>query len=379
MVDRPRSRRVYLAALGSLGASTLAGCSSVEAIVDTQVKKFNDRVQWSTKVGEPNDLHLTNGILYVYTDDAIYALKAQTGNQIWKTSLPKDNPERVGYYPPFTVTKDRLYLSGWKGVFAFSMDDGSLVWQRDDLDLFRRALVVDGSLYCQHGNTLNVIDPESGSQEREHIFDENSIEAYGPAYRPADGRFYYAIKDQSGPNLVRTVDPMTGEVEWELQIPSSRTQTRPVVGDDFIYVVSGDTRVDRIGQNELLAIDPDRQEIAWQVQSRAALKPPVVGQNRVFVASHGTDKGFLTAIDPRERTAVWNHRVVDGEGYLSRPLIGQSRVTVAIEGHYIHTRVIEDGSVDESFQLPLVQDVQPVQDSERLYVAAGTNVWALDR
>ena len=379
MVDIRRSRRAYLATLGSLGASSLAGCSSIQTIVDTQVQKFDDRVQWSANVAKANDLHLAEGTLYVYTDNAIYALNAQSGDQKWNTSLPKDDSDRVGYYAPFTVTEDRIYFSGHEGVFAYSTDDGSQVWQRDDLDLFRRALVVDGSLYCQTGNTLNVIDPESGSQEREYEFDENNIEAYGPAYRPADGRFYYVVKDDFGPNVVRAVDPTTGEIEWDLSVPFSRTQTRPVIGNDFLYAVSARNNVDQIDQNELVAVDPDQQEIAWQVQTRAALKPPVVGENRVFVASHGTDKGFLTAIDPQDRTAVWSHLVVDGQGYLSRPLVGESRVTVAIEEQQIHTRTIDDGTEVSSFQLPTAHDIQPVQDGERLYVAGGTNVWGLDR
>ena len=382
MVDRPRSRRAYLAALGSLGASSLAGCSSVEAVVDTQLKKFDDRVQWSTKVHEPIDLHLADGTLYVYTRDAIYALNAQSGNQIWETSLPKDDPDRACYYAPFTVTEDRIYLSGCKGMFAYSTDDGSQLWRRDDLDLFKRTLLIDGLLYCQTGHTLNVIDPESGSTNRNHtLSDGPNTGLYGPTYRPADEMFYYVVDTavRGDPDLVRAVDPSTGEVEWDLEIPFSRTQTRPVVGDDFLYVVSGDARVDRIEENRLFAVDPELQELTWTAQSRAALDPPVVGRDHVFVASYGTDEAFLTAVDSREGTAAWSHRVTDRDGRLSRPRVGQSRVTVAIGGRQIHTRTIADGTEAESFQLPMVQNVQPVQDGERLYVAAGTNVWALDR
>lgn len=223
----------------------------------------------------------------------IHSLETRYGRQ----HSQKKNPERVRYYAPFTVTEDRIYLSGFRGTFAYATDDGSQLWQRDELGLFKRALAIDGSLYFQTGRTLSVLDPESGSLEREHkLTNEFNRNISGPAYRPADGLLYYAVETAPGkPDIVRAVKSATGEVQWNLEIPSPHMQNRPVVGDGLLYLVSGEAHVDKIEQNRLFAVDPNRQELAWTVQSGAAFKPPVVGENHVFIVSHGTDKGYLTA------------------------------------------------------------------------------------
>jgi outer membrane protein assembly factor BamB len=136
-----------------------------------------------------------------------------------------------------------------------------------------------------------------------------------------------------------SLDPRTGELNWQIDVFTQRTVSSPIVVDGLVYGTTGSGA----GGNYVVAVLPGREpKLVYDVRKQAPYVPtPVAKDGLLFLWS---DKGIVSCVRAATGELIWQERV--GGNYSGSPVIAGNRLYC----------IDEDGVVvvlaaDESYQL----------------------------
>jgi len=277
-------------------------------------------------------------MVYVPTDDGVYALDSQTGEELWHypTTMP------VGHSP--TVVDDVMYIPVMdKTIHAVNALDGQKIWQTDRAGggFTTSPLVINGIVYAgSHDGYFYAFNKEKGA----YIWsvDTGGPIRYSAAYDDETNTIYFASNDM----YAYAVDSTHGTVRWKqgpfpgdgfttywpvvfqdrvvfsrsANYPSSMSQdlnqttARAVFnGEPLLFPtasLAGVSDIDATRFSQWLTEDPDRQTvyvldkttgeetdiapILWWGNSSGNRYPPVVGpENRLWFLSMWNDSSWF--------------------------------------------------------------------------------------
>ena len=221
---------------------------------------------------------------------ALYCLKSETGEELWKFEYPSEYDDMYGYEPgprccP-VVDGERLYIFGVEGMLhCLQVADGKEVWKKDTTLEFGvvqnffgvgSTPIVEGDLLiCQiggspvgspgiqsgevKGNSSGIVafDKRTGAQKYK-ITDE--LASYSsPLTTTIDGRRWGFLFARGG--LVG-FEPATGKVDfqypWRARILESVNASNPVVSGDLVLI----SECYGVGSS-VLKVKPGGYELVW--------------------------------------------------------------------------------------------------------------------
>ncbi len=303
---------------------------------------WGDRVFVTTAVSDAEQEAPRKG-LYFGGDrprprDTIYrweliALDRDDGSVVWrrvaKTGKPTTPIHLKNSYASETPVTDGERVYAWfgaAGLFCYDLD-GQLVWQKD-LGTFPTRLgwgtasspAIDGDrLFVQCDNEersfLVAFNKKTGEELWRVDRDEKSSWSTPLVWKNAQRTELVT----SATNRVRSYDPASGQLLWELSGMSVITCPTPVAGRELLYVSSGyvlDTR------RPLLAIRPggsgditlgdsesSNAAVAWRQKLGGPYNPsPLVYGDLVYVLY---DRGFFACFDAKTGKPVYDKQRID--------------------------------------------------------------------
>ena len=233
-------------------------------------------IAWKRGFGQGSDrgAHVTatpvaaNGKIYVMDGEAtVTAFDAQSGSQLWRTSLrPDSKRDKEAFGGGLALADGKLYVtSGYRFAAQLNADTGAVTWRTNTEQPIHAAPTVSG------------------------------------------GRVFAVAVD----NTLLTFDTATGATGWTYQALSESARILAASSP----AVSGDTVVASFGSGELVALRAANGNDLWnEALSRAnrnnALSEirdipgrPVIYQGDVFAVSHS---GVFAATDLRSGQARWS-------------------------------------------------------------------------
>ncbi len=288
----------------------------------------------------------------------VYALDAQSGEVIWKTTAHKGEPRTKRHikatYANATPATDGRYLVamfGGEGLFTFDMQ-GKLLWKKDlgrlDMGAYNlrsyewgpasspiiyRDLVI---VQCdtQDESFLLAANIQTGDTVWRTVRDE--LPSWGtPTIFPGPRRDEL-ISNAS--NFIRGYDPLTGNELWRLGGSSKITAPTPIFTKDLIVVASG-----RRPERPLFAIRPgasgeitlangqsSNRWVAWSKAGRGSYMPTplIYGEHLYVLANHGVLDCYVL----QTGEDVYRQRIPhQGAGFSASPVAADGRLYLSGE------------------------------------------------
>ena len=220
----------------------------------------NVAVLWSyvlQEVTEEGAPAVANGMVYFAAgntfsnmDFAVYALKADTGDLVWKSAIS------VPTFGSPAVDNGVVYLIAG-AVYAFNADTGAVVWEYQGGN-------------CQYAPTL----------------------ANGIVYAVCDSDVVYALNAGNGTTI------------WQYST-KGKIYAPPAVANGALYVNSGDGNV--------YALNANTGAVIWQKQLGASLSPPATlniyggGQAVANGSLYLAVRNYFYALDANTGAIIWRH------------------------------------------------------------------------
>lgn len=328
---------------------------------------WGDRVFVTTAVQEEApekvDRRVTGG---VYRWE-VHCYDLTTGKALWHRVATRGAPRIATHqgntYASETPVTDgrRVYAYfGMTGLFAYDLE-GNLAWKKDlgvspmeaDWGTSSSPLIHDGTLYLQidsEGDSFLVaLEAETGDEVWRVARDEGSNWS-SPILWKSSKRTELVAAGQK----VRSYDPKTGELLWEMGVGGGRCSSSPTADDERLYVGS-EERDD--GGGVLLAvragasgdITPREGEtrstgVVWSREKAAPpMASPLVHRGLVYALKRRT--GIVTAHDAETGEEVYKKRLEGAPGFWASPWVADGKVFCLDETGTTH--VLRAGSAFE--------------------------------
>jgi outer membrane protein assembly factor BamB len=316
---------------------------------------------WDVDIGGKNHEYgsgtLRDGVLYITTNmGKMYAIDTARGTVLWDMHL-EDNPVAPLAY-------DDMVLSGSETLYAFTAD-GSEKWRKDIRASsppvpFKNSLLVgtvDGTLYAL-------------TAEGEEIW---RTEFDGPVFPSYDTTHIYATSGSS----CYCIDEDTTEILWSFQT-NGPILSPPLLIEKTVYFGGTDT--------SMYALNAKDGTLRWTYRAGWGIKStPVFADGCLFFGS--LDNTFY-ALDAQDGVLRWSftcQSAIQGS-----PAVYGEYVFFGCDDGRVYAINKSDGRVAWSFSpsFSLNGDVynylttpipsNPVVGDDKLYIAAGGTIFALD-
>lgn len=412
----PRSW-VFLAscALVALGASSAdaqewtrfrgpngAGASEADTIPDHWTDadyRFNVElpgVGHSSPVIWGNRVFLTSALEESATR-IVLCLSAEDGKTLWKKEFdssvhPKHDFNSFASATP-VVDEERVYFL-WSSPSEYTLlaldHEGNDAWRRDlgpyvsqhscgasPVIYHDLVIVANDQGDEQHGgvSSLIAVDRKTG-EKRWETPRKTEVVAYSTpcVYTPAGGADELIFN--SGAHGITSVDPESGNINWELDALDKRSVSSPVIASGFIFGSTGSGK----GGNYAVAIKPKdareghEAEVAYRVENSAPYVPSVVAKDDlVFMWS---DAGVVSCLRGATGKEVWRERV--GGNYHGSPVRVRDRLyCVADDGTVVVLAAGEEfRRIDK---IPLGEECRstPAVANGRMYLRTVSRLFAI--
>jgi outer membrane protein assembly factor BamB len=237
-------------------------------------------------------------------------------HQLWATHVGGD----VGLSAP-AVVDGVVYIGSWdRRIYAIEADTGGILW-----------------------STLT-----------DEIHEDAPAVANGIVYSHSNAGTLYAM------------DATTGDVLWTAD--PGHAVSSPTVSGNHVLV---------LGYGELDAYDGQTGELIWSAGPiDLAVNAPTVARGRILVVDEG---GFVTAVNPRNGTIVWQRRIKDESFQLSTPAVANDVLYVGAAGsNTVYAINAENGRVVWQTELDSLMDSSPAVANGVVYIGGYAGIYALD-
>jgi outer membrane protein assembly factor BamB/predicted MPP superfamily phosphohydrolase len=279
--------------------------------------------EWSFKTG--GKVYSTpayhKGVVIVGSSDHfIYGLNAKTGELVWKIEANK----AVLGSP--AVAKGKAYIGASDGIFrAIDVKSGKTIWTFDQVKGYVSTLptLADGKvIFGSWQNGFYALDQKSGKLIWEwsngHANRMFSAAACYPVV--VNNRVFVVAPDR----FMTAIDLKTGKTVWREKKDDYRVRESMGLSKDKKLVLA------KTMDGELIGVpnNADNLGISWKAKLKLPyeLAPTAIYSNSkyIFVPS---DKGLLTAVDPKSGETAWQYKI--SNGMINPPLVLKDRVVVS--------------------------------------------------
>jgi len=227
-------------------------------------------------------------------DGVLYAFDAASGARQWSyaaTTLPDESePKDVGNTPAFrgppAIAHGQVYVSNFNGfLYAIDATTGTEQWRMKTTDgSFRWGpTVVGDTVYAVSQVELIAADAVDGTVQWRFSDDPGSMKESATV---AGETIYVASGESYGSLQITALDRRDRSIEW--RVPG-RPQASFSAGPDRLYVPL---------YGNLVAIDRDSGEIAWELETESVIGGPPVVTNGGIVAAD--ERGSVFGIGSAE-------------------------------------------------------------------------------
>lgn len=281
----------------------------------------------------------------------VLCLDAADGKILWRREFTSTvhTKHKMNSYASCTpaVDAERVYVA-WTAPEEYTL----MALDHEGNDVWHRNL---GPFVSQHsGGTspiiyqdLVIIGNEQGDEDKNGIsflaaFDRRTGEPRWQRARQTENVAYSTpcvfsqpgkpdeLIFNSGAHGITSIDPQTGNVNWEIDVLDKRSVSSPVIAGGLIFATCGSGG----GGNYVAAVRPpakkgDQPEIAYRVDDSAPYVPTVVAKDdRIFLWS---DAGVVSCLEASTGKQIWKKRV--GGAYSGSPVIaGDKLVCMSMDG-----------------------------------------------
>lgn len=299
---------------------------------------------------------------------------------------------------PVTDGKRVVACFGPEGLYCYNFE-GKLLWKRD-LSSIDSSFAMDRQYEWGFGSSPVIHDGLVILQC------DLSKDSFLAAYRLEDGsRAWSTPRDEipswSSPvvwrnrqraevvtnasQYARGYDPATGKELWRLAKKSEATIPMPVIGDDLVYITSGNRPIQPIiavrpGAAGDISLGPngDRSErIAWSKKRGGPyMTTPIVYGRYLYVCSNA---GMLTCYEADTGKEIYKERL-GGVSYTASPVAADGRIYFTTEQGEV--RVVKAGPKFELLAVNKLDDVcmaTPAISGGTLFVRSQHFLFALGR
>jgi outer membrane protein assembly factor BamB len=276
----------------------------------------------------------------------VLCLDRRTGKVLWEREATVATPHE-GYHRQYgsfasnaPVTDGRMVYAffGSRGLYAYDLN-GKLAWKKDFPPMKMLlsfgegvAPVLDGdSLYLkfdhQEGSYLLALDKRNGKELWRVDRDETSSWS-APLMVTHQGKKQLVV---SASKKVRSYDPASGKVIWEVAGLGANVIPVPVAANGMVYAMSG------FRNPNLLAIKLGREgdltgadAIAWTNDRGNSYTPsPVLHDNKLYIL---TDNGTLTCLNATTGEAHYRQqRLPKTYNFKASPVAANGKLYLATE------------------------------------------------
>ena len=279
--------------------------------------------KWSFKTG--GKVYSTpayhKGVVIVGSSDHyIYGLNAKTGELIWKAEANK----AVLGSP--AVAKGKAYIGASDGIFrAIDVKSGKTIWTFDQVKGYVSTLptLADGKvIFGSWQNGFYALDQKSGKL----IWEWSN----GHANRMFSAAACYPVVVNNSVFIVApdrfmtAIDLKTGKTIWREKKDDYRVRESMGLSMDKKLVLA------KTMDGELIGVpnNADNMDISWKAKLKLPyeLAPTAIYSNSKYIFVP-TDKGLLTAVDPKSGETAWQYKI--SNGMINPPLVLKDRVVVS--------------------------------------------------
>lgn len=131
-------------------------------------------------------------------------------------------------------------------------------------------------------------------------------------------------------NGIFAIDPMSGEINWEISVFNQRCVASPIIAGDLVLGSCGSGG----GGNVLVAVNPEpTPKEVFRVTSQANYVPtPIAHEGLVFLLSDKT--GVVSCVEVETGKTLWKERV--GKGFSGSPIIAGERLYLVDDNGVMH-------------------------------------------
>lgn len=321
------------------------------------------RVKWKFPTGDRviSSPVCQDKVLYFGGDDGnIYAVEAETGQQLWKRATGGPAPSTPA------VANGTVYAGSYEGKFyALNAQTGAIRWKfatggerrfeakgihgleprnqtmADQYDVFLSSpVIVQGTVYFGSGDGyLYALDAASG--ELKWKFKTGDVIHASPAY--ADGVLYVGSWD----SFFYAVDAATGKEKWRFHGGEDPVihnqvgfQSSAAVVDGVVYVGCRDSNV--------YALDAATGKEKWRFNNEMSwvISSPAVTQGKVFFAT--SDSSLYHVVDATTGKSVLKQQ--DKAYLFSSPTVVGDVVLIGVLNGTLEARNLKSGELLWDFQ-----------------------------
>lgn len=236
---------------------------------------------------------------------ALYALNAQTGEEIWRTPLMNRTGTGI-VLEGIAQDKTHVYAATPGRIYALNKKDGSVAWdfvmpENENGQMHPPQLSDDGILYTHSGFKLYALDVKTGSikwsyepparQDRLEGHPRLRYDALPHIYK--DLVFVIEID-----GLISAVNRHTGKVEWQIN-------GKPVTGGYPYFVTTPEEKIILHSSGALLQLNATEHKVDWWFSAAFSGRGKATLYKNLVL--FGTDHRYLYAIDRLTGDEVFRH------------------------------------------------------------------------
>ncbi len=331
-----------------------AGIGQADIPGEWSEKDYNWRVELpgighSCPVFWGNKIFLTSAFEDTCTR-IVLCLDAADGKLLWRREFTSTvhTKHKMNSYASCTpaVDAERVYVA-WTAPEEYTLmaldHDGNDVWQRNlgpfvsqhsggtSPVIYEDMVILGNEQGDEAANGISfliAVDRRTGETRWQRARQTEQVAYSTPCVFSQPGKPDELIFN-SGAHGVTSIDPQTGNVNWEIDVLNKRSVSSPVLAAGLIFATCGSGG----GGNYVVAVKPGSKsvqpEIAYRVDDAAPYVPTVVAQgNRIFLWS---DAGVVSCLEASSNKQIWKKRV--GGNYSGSPIIvGDKLVCMSMDG-----------------------------------------------
>jgi len=319
-------------------------------------------VQWQAKVSSTWLMPpvLADGILYTGSGDGVlYALDAQTGEEIWSTD-GFGQLENSG-----AAAGDILVVGGYdQRVRALDRHTGEVLWSFDTTSFVQASpLIVDEQVYIATDHALYDLDLVSGELKWEVATGNEGAYMGAPAYEA--GIIY-----TSGGKYLLAVDRTDGTELWRIQ--HEEPFTALAIANQMIYVGNFD--------GFFYAYDQKTGDEKWKFHGSGIFwAGPAIQGNTVYTGNDAT----VYAVNAQTGEQLWSF---DTDGLaVSEPTVSDGVVYVSDSSHEFprgsrHLYALDAQTGEELWRFEVIATFLPAPalDEDTIFITTTGEVYALE-
>lgn len=292
-----------------LAAVLLAGCSRATATV------------WPAAT-------LHDGKVLLASPQAVYAVDATSGAQVWRFPLENNNDLHAFETAP-AVNADRIIVaSGAKLVLALDPATGVEAWRYSDPNQLTKTAAVsmsaaDGRSYSAIGTTLRALDNENGKV----LWQFAGGDEFWGAPATSTATIYVPNMDHK----LSALDAVTGALRWERSFPGALAAT-PALADAALYVGTL--------SRALYAVNTSNGKDIWVHETQGFVwGTPLVTADRVYF---GDLDGIVYCVNRSNGTEIW--RATAAGSVRGTPALDGDKLFVVTDNGFVHALNASSGT-----------------------------------